>query len=49
MNTGIEIILGWFLWELMSYFVSHPAKDGEPARPPLSVLDTLWYNPGYLK
>jgi hypothetical protein len=38
----------WLLWELAAFFVSHPVHDGEPIRPPLSVGDYLWYNPGVL-
>jgi len=36
----------WLLWEVASVVVSKPARDGEPIRPPLSVFEYLYYNPG---
>lgn len=39
----------WLYWEFVAALVSQPiSKDGGPLRPPLSVGDYLWYNPGVL-
>ncbi len=50
-SQGFALIGGWLVWELFSQVVSHPidADTGEPIRPPLSVLDYLFYNPGVLR
>jgi hypothetical protein len=49
MTVITKLVVTWILWELVSQFVSHPVDEDGPIRPPLSILDALWYNPGWLR
>lgn len=46
--AGVAVIM-WVTHEIVAFAVAHPVtSDGEPVRPPISVGDYLWYNPGVL-
>jgi hypothetical protein len=48
--TAVETLAlaasAWLWWEIASFHISKPVKDGEPVRGPLSVYEYLTYNPG---
>jgi len=50
-DVHVGVLLGiWVLNEATSQLVAHPVtEEGDPVRPPLSLLDYLWYNPGVLR
>ena len=35
----VQVFVVWLMWEFMTLFISYPARNGEPIRPPLSVQE----------
>jgi len=50
-QSAVDLLVVWLIYEVAASLVGHPidAQTKEPVRPPLSVGDMLWYNPGYLR